>query len=231
MPTFKKIPKKYHPRGYEILYEDRDIIAGNKAAGYLSVRALWEKVNTVHAGLNRYVRKGDPKSRKCVYPVHRLDQETSGVLLFAKTREAREFLKDNWKGAKKTYYAVVHGRMKEKKGLFSSYLMEDDDYVMHATPDTGRGKLARTAFTVIKETEKFTLVEIDLLTGKKNQIRVHFADAGHPVVGDAKYGRKKHERLALHAFSITFTHPFSRKRLTVEAPLPEFFSKLVGEFS
>jgi len=231
MSTFKKIPQRHQPKGFEILYEDRDIIVGNKAVGYLSVRALWDKVNTVHAALNRYVRKGNAKSRKCVYPVHRLDQDTSGVLIFAKSRDVQDFLKDNWKDTKKIYYAVVHGHLERKTATISSYLVEDEDYKMHATGDINEGKLARTAYKVLKETEKFSLVEINLLTGKKNQIRVHFADAGHPVVGDAKYGRKKHERLALHARSITLTHPFNGKRLTVEAPVPEFFSKLVGKIT
>lgn len=230
MPENKKIPKKYQPKGFDILYEDRDIIVGNKAAGFLTVGAAWNRVNTVHAVLNRYIRKGNLRSRKCVFVVHRLDQETSGVLIFAKTEQAQNFLKDHWKSTRKTYYAVVHGRMVEKSGTISSYLSEDEYYMMHSSHSSEEGKLAHTAYEVIKETAKFSLLKIDLLTGRKNQIRVHCADKGHPVVGDAKYGRSstKYTRLALHAQSISFTHPFSGKRLTFETGVPEYFSTLVG---
>ena len=228
----KKIPKKYQPKGFEILYEDRDVIVGNKAPGFLTVSALWNKENTIHRALNLYVRKGNPRSRNCVFVVHRLDQDTSGVLIFAKTEQAQIFLKDHWKDTKKIYYAVVHGRMARKAGTISSYLIEDEEYVMHSTADSTKGKLAQTAYTVLKETDKFSLLRIDLLTGRKNQIRVHLADEGHPVVGDAKYGRKavRHKRLALHSRSISFVHPFSGERLKFEVDAPEYFNTLVGPF-
>lgn len=233
MNKIKKLPKKYQPKGFEILYEDRDIIVGNKAPGFLTVSALWNKEQTIHAALNRYVRKGSLQSRKCVYVVHRLDQATSGVMVFAKTEKAQKFLKDHWKNTVKIYYAVVHGRLAQKSGTLSSYLVEDDDYRMHSTPSAGKqGKLAHTAYTVVKETDQFSLVRVDLLTGRKNQIRVHFADHGHPVVGDAKYGKTDpgRERLALHSQSITLTHPFRGERMTFTAELPEYFSALIGKF-
>ena len=229
MSEIKKIPKKYQPRGYEILYEDRDLFVGNKAPGFLTVGAAWERVNTIHYALNQYVRKGSSKSRKCVYVVHRLDQDTSGILVFAKSEQVQIFLKDNWKSTIKTYYAIVHGRMARKSGTISSYLVEDDDYVMHSVKESARGKLSHTEYDVIKETEKYSLLKINLLTGRKNQIRVHLADEGYPVVGDEKYGRTdvKHNFLALHSKSISFTHPFSKERLTFEAPVPEYFHKLI----
>ena len=115
-----KIPKKYRPKGFDILYEDRDVIVGSKTAGYLTVAAKWEKDHTIHGILNSYVRKGSAHSKKSVYVVHRLDQATSGVLVFAKTPEAQEFLKNNWPSTKKTYYAVVHGHMAKKQGTISS---------------------------------------------------------------------------------------------------------------
>lgn len=229
MPESKKTPKRHQPKGFDILYEDRDIIVGNKAPEFLTVGAAWNRENTIHSALNRYVRKGSVKSRKCVYVVHRLDQATSGVLVFAKTRQAQEFLKNHWKSTIKTYYAVVHGRLAKKSGTISSYLTEDDDYVMHSSRNSTDGKLAHTAYTVLKETDKFSLLKIDLLTGRKNQIRVHFADEGHPVAGDIKYGKStaKHKRLALHSQSISFTHPFNKKRMTFETKVPEYFSRLV----
>jgi RluA family pseudouridine synthase len=230
MPTMKKIPKKYQPKGFEIIYEDRDIIVGNKAAGFLTVAALWNKENTIHSALNQYVRKGSAKSRKCVYVVHRLDQDTTGVLVFAKTEQAQIFLKDHWKSTAKTYYAVAHGRFAQKSGTISSYLVEDEEYVMHSTSDGSKGKLSHTAYSVLQETDKFSLLKIDLLTGRKNQIRVHLADAGHPVAGDAKYGKSdaRDRRLALHAQSISLTHPFNGKRLTFEVPVPEYFNALMA---
>jgi tRNA pseudouridine32 synthase/23S rRNA pseudouridine746 synthase/23S rRNA pseudouridine1911/1915/1917 synthase len=229
MPEKKKIPKKYQPKGFEILHEDRDIIVGNKAPGFLTVAALWNRDKTVHSALNQYVRKGSLQSRKCVYVVHRLDQDTSGVLIFAKTREAQSFLKEDWKSTVKTYYAVVRGSLVQKSGTISSYLFEDDEYKVHVTSDRTKGKLAHTAYSVLAETKTFSLVKIDLLTGKKNQIRVHFAGQGHPVVGDVKYGAKGERggRLALHAYSISFNHPFTKERLTFQARVPDYFKQWV----
>lgn len=229
MPFPKKIPKKYQPQGFEILYEDRDVIVGNKVAGFLTVAAKWNKEDTIHGALNEYVRKGQRKSRLCVYAVHRLDQHTSGVLIFAKSEKMQIALKDDWKNTVKIYYVIVHGTLAKKSGTVSSYLEEDEDYVIHSSQNSARGKLAHTEYTVLKETDKFSLLKINLLTGRKNQIRVHMADIKHPAVGDDKYGRdsQKFGRLALHAHSIAFSHPFNKKRLTFEAPTPDFFRGLV----
>ncbi len=229
MPEIKKIPKKYQPKGFEILYEDRDIIVGNKASGFLTVSAKWNKEHTVHSALNNYIRKGQIKSHKCVYVVHRLDQYTSGVLIFAKTGQMQVLLKDDWKNTIKTYYAIVHGRLLKKSGTVSSYLEEDEDYVIHSSQDSAKGKLAHTEYVVVKESDKFSLLKINLLTGRKNQIRVHMADEGHPVAGDEKYGKgfPKFGHLALHAWSIVFTHPFSKERLTFKAKVPDYFRRLV----
>lgn len=226
----KNMPTKRHqPKGFKILHEDRDLIVGNKAAGFLTVAALYDKTHTIHNNLNQYVRKGNSKSRNCVYVVHRLDRETSGVLVFAKSPQAKDFLKDNWKSFSKIYHAVVHGHMTQKSGIIENYLSEDEDYVVHSSEDEKGGKLARTAYKVIKETPRYSLVEINLLTGRKNQIRVHFSGAGHPVVGDTKYGsRTKCGRLALHSSSISFLHPFSRQSMIIQAPLPDIFDRLMG---
>lgn len=240
MNDFKKVPKKYLPRGFDFLYEDLDLMVGNKAPGYLSVAALWNKSETIHSALTDYVRKGNARSSKVAYVVHRLDQATSGVLVFAKSEQAQSFLKDHWPTTEKTYYAIVQGHLKEKSGLIESYLTEDEDYVVSSNRE-GDGKLARTKFKVLKEMPKYSLVEIDLLTGRKNQIRVHMADLGHPVVGDAKYGvsrgpnRDVHgkksgpitKQLALHAARLTITHPHTKKRLTFQAQPPALFQKLV----
>lgn len=224
-----KIPKKYQPRGFEILFEDRDLIIGNKSAGILTVAALWEKQNTIHQILNSYVRKGSAVSKKSVYVVHRLDQATSGVLMFAKTPEVQEFMKNNWKTTIKTYYAIVHGHLQKKQGTISSHLVEDEDYVVASTSDTEQGKLAITEYSVVKEDKNKSLLKINLLTGKKNQIRVHMAEAGHPIVGDAKYGKKNDgKNLMLHSYSLEFTHPFRRERLQVTAKVPDSFERLIS---
>jgi RluA family pseudouridine synthase len=226
---FKKVPKKFHPKGYELLYEDRDLLVGNKAAGYITVAAKWNQDNSLQQVLDRYVQKGDSRSRKCVYAVHRLDQATTGVLIFAKTESVQNFLKDNWPTTKKIYYAIAHGKFVQKTGLIESYLEEDEEYVVHANTE-GKGKLARTEYEVLKEAGDFSLVKINLLTGRKNQIRVHLADLGHPLVGDPKYGAPdtKFKNLALHAYSIEFTHPFSKARVLVKAEVPPHFRKLVS---
>ncbi len=225
---FNKIPKKHHPAGFEMLYEDKDIIVGNKAAGYLTVSALWNKEKTVHFALNQYIRKGQAKSKKCVYVVHRLDQATTGVLVFAKTPEAQKFLKDNWVNTVKYYYAIVQGTLLKKSGTISSYLEEDEDYVVRSTTDRKKGSFARTDYDVLKENAKFSLLKINLLTGKKNQIRVHMAEHGHPIVGDDKYGQKsnRQKHMMLHAHSISFLHPFNRKPMEFKVDVPMYFKEI-----
>ena len=231
----KKIPKKYQPRGFAILHEDLDIIVGNKAPGALTVAAKWNSDDTVHSALNSYVRKGNPRSSKVVYVVHRLDQATSGVLVFAKSEEVMDFLKNNWKTFTKTYYAIVHGKMAKKSGTIQSFLTEDEDYVVHSSQNSEQGKLAITEYTVLKETDKFSLLKINLLTGKKNQIRVHLAGEGHPIVGDTKYGKgpapgKKPapiKELRLHSAELEITHPHSKKRVSFKAPVPAYFRSLI----
>ena len=129
----------------------------------------------------------------------------------------------------KKYLAVVHGQFNDKAGTITSYLAENKTYVVYSTKDTAKGKLSHTAYKVIKETEHFSLLEINLITGRKNQIRVHLADRGHPVVGDEKYGKadKLYKRLALHAKSVSFNHPYSGKRLTFETKFPGYFGYLL----
>ena len=229
--TPPKIPKKFQPRGFHMLHEDLDIIVGNKAPGFLTVAALWEKENTIENALNTYIRKGASLSKKQIYVVHRLDQATSGILIFTKSEKVQRFLKENWPTTVKYYYTIVHGKLPQKTGLIESYLQEDEDYIVSSTNDPSQGKLARTEYTVVKETEHYSLVKINLLTGKKNQIRVHMSEAGCPIVGDTKYTNDKVKNrskdLMLHSFSIEITHPFKKERVRFEAPVPEYFKKLM----
>lgn len=218
------------PRGLEILYEDDDLLAVNKPAGLLTVKTLTEKTKTAYCILTDYVKKGNPKSRNRIFIVHRLDQWTSGALIFAKSQAVKECLQAQWNQTKKTYIVVVHGQLKAKEGVITSYLAENSRHVVYSTKVAANGKLARTAYKVLKETPPFSLLEIDLLTGRKNQIRVHMADQGHPVVGDRKYGddADRFPRLALHSASIRFSHPTRDEQMTIEAKVPACFRDLVG---
>ncbi|MBW8016830.1 MAG: RluA family pseudouridine synthase [Planctomycetes bacterium] len=225
MPKKKPPNRKHLPKDLEILYEDKDILVINKPAGLLTVATATNKFKTAYYILTDYVRKGSLKSRKCVFTVHRLDQWTSGVLIFCKSEDAKDRLQDNWKQVQKTYVAVVYGKLKPKQGIITSYLFETKNYVVRSTTDKTKGKRAQTGYKVLKEVGQFSLVELDLLTGRKNQIRVHLADKGNPIRGDRKYGKDKdtYKRLALHAKSISFTHPTTNQRMTFEAKLPSHF--------
>lgn len=231
MPTAtKRTPAKYQPKGLAVIYEDRDIIVVEKPGGLLSIGTDRDKSRTVHTILNEYVRKGNPRSRNRVYIVHRLDRETSGILVLAKSEQAKIFLQGHWQETDKRYLTVVHGSLAPKTGTISSYLTENSAFTVYSTPDPALGKLSRTEYTVLKEARGFSLLEIRLLTGRKHQIRVHLSEKGHPVVGDRKYGRGNDTSatLALHARSISFTHPVNGKRLTFETGMPDFVARLVG---
>jgi tRNA pseudouridine32 synthase/23S rRNA pseudouridine746 synthase/23S rRNA pseudouridine1911/1915/1917 synthase len=240
------------PRGLAILYEDSDIIVVDKPAGLLTVGTDSNKTRTVHYVLTDYVRKGCAKSRNRIFVVHRLDQWTSGVLVFAKSEEVKLLLQAQWKETEKKYLAVVHGRLSQKEGIITSYLAENKAYVVYSTTDAAKGKLAHTAYKVLKETGGFSpvrnkasmmpdgcqrqpvsngmsLLEVNLLTGRKNQIRVHLADKGHPIAGDRKYGKAGdgYKRLALHSKSISFKHPTTGRQMTFESPTPSYFNNLM----
>jgi len=229
-PPQRQLSRKHRPRGLEILHEDRDLFVVEKAPGVLTTGTRRDEAFTAENVLTDYLRKGCARSSKHVYLVHRLDRETSGVLLFAKTEEAQQRLKDNWKTTEKFYLAAVRGHLNEKRGLLSSYLAENEDLYVFSVDDPSQGKLSQTAYAVIKETSSLSFLKIKLLTGRKNQIRVHFAETGHPVVGDPKYGRNDpfRERLCLHAISIAFNHPHSGQRLFFDTPIPEVFNRLAG---
>jgi len=222
-------PRK-RPIGLEIVYEDRDLIVINKDAGLLTMSTPRDEQRTAQYLLTDYLRKGASRSRLRAYTVHRLDRETSGLLIFAKTEAVQQWLKDHWKDTEKEYLAIVHGQLKEKTGTLSSYLAENEAQFVYSTSQT-KGRWSETQYSVVRENKLFSELKINLLTGRKNQIRVHFAEAGHPVVGDVKYGLKdkKFERMALHARAIAFNHPHSGKRMTFEAPVPKFVTRLMHQ--
>lgn len=230
VPKMKNSTRRHVPKGVIILHEDRDILVVVKPAGLLTISTDRNETNTLYYRLMDYVRKGNYKSFNRVFIVHRLDQDVSGILVFAKSPEAKSFLQDQWEETDKKYHAVVHGKMEKKAGTITSYLAQNSCFVMYSTTDKRKGKLSHTEYKVLEETRKFSLLEITLLTGRKNQIRVHLADEGHPIVGDRKYGQgdKGHKRIALHAASISFTHPFNKTRITLTSELPAFFHRLLG---
>jgi tRNA pseudouridine32 synthase/23S rRNA pseudouridine746 synthase/23S rRNA pseudouridine1911/1915/1917 synthase len=203
----------------------------DKASGLLTISTDSEKENTAYYLLNEYVRKGVQKSHNRVFIVHRLDRDTSGVMVFAKNEAAKRFLQKEWQGFEKKYYAVVHGTLSKKEGLITSYLAENSIHRMYSVSDPEKGKRAETRYRVLKESKKFSLLEIELLTGRKNQIRVHLADEGHPVAGDEIYGNKEKDkgikRLMLHAASLRLDHPFTKEKMTFEAQVPSYFEFLM----
>jgi RluA family pseudouridine synthase len=213
-----------------ILHEDRDVLVVDKPAGLLTMGTASDKTRTAYFFLTEYVRKGYSKSRNRIYIVHRLDRETSGILIFAKNAEAKFRLQDQWRDAEKKYLAVVHGQCAATSGTITTYLAENKAHVVYSTQNRTTGKLARTGYKVLKQTRDFALLELDLLTGRKHQIRVHLAGIGHAVVGDRKYGKdnRDHARLALHARSISFRHPFLEQRFTFTSKVPAYFTQLVG---
>ena len=210
---------------FEVLHEDRDLIVIDKPAGLLAThthltgRAAREAQATAENFLNCYVRKGQAKSRKRVWLVHRLDRETSGVMMFAKEERVASAFRERWgELTEKTYLACVEGELAEEGGVFESYLAEDaDGYKVRSVSSSGRGKLARTEWKRLSVERGTTLVEVKLKTGRKNQIRVHFSEAGHPVVGDVKYGGHKAKRMCLHSLRLKFTHPFTGKTFEFES--------------
>ena len=229
---------KKHRLPFPILFEDDDVIVIEKPAGLLAThtklvgRLARESQLTAENLLNDYVRKGQAKSKKRVWLVHRLDRETSGVMMFAKTEEVAEKFRADWASlTEKTYRARVEGLLEEESGTFKSYLLEDaDGYRVRsvAAPDARRTsrsartpKLARTEWRRLSTTDGTTLVEVKLKTGRKNQIRVHFSEAGHPVIGDEKYGGERASRLYLHALSLRFRHPRTGEWLEFTAPPPK----------
>ena len=262
VPVMSKSHQRLH--GIRILHEDPDVIVIEKPAGLLVQALRHGREPSVEAILTDYVRKGQWKSRKQVYLVHRLDRETSGVMMVAKTEAVQDYFRSNWNElTEKTYLVRVEGTLAADHGALESYLYEDADLFVRSTPDKTKGKFARTEWRVVGTdpappvgtdpavavgTDPTTLVEAVLKTGRKNQIRVQFADIGHPVIGDTKYGhvtrgqtphakgqtlhgprgQTPHARgqpLCLHAWKLKFVHPHTRQTLSFESPPPAYLTE------
>ena len=221
---------KRQPKGLIILHEDRDILVVDKAPGLLTMGTDREKVETAYYRLTDYVRKGNPKSRERIYIVHRLDREVSGILVFARTVEAKNALQEHWADVEKHYLALVHGAPPTPEGVFSSHLVENGVHSVRSTDDPARGKLSHTAYKLLGQSQGISLLDISLLSGRKHQIRVHLAENNLPIVGDEKYGAKDAHvrRLALHAKSLAFPHPYSGQPCFFETRIPHMFSRFLA---
>ena len=212
----KDKPKRVY---LDIIYEDDDFIPN----GLLSVESDKER-ECAFSYVLEYMQENDPKSRPFV--LHRIDKETSGVLVFAKNVKIHSMLKLNWNEYIKTreYFAMVEGTLKEKEGRITSYLKENQNNLVYSTQDPS-GALAVTDYKVKKENGQYSLLSVLIYTGRKNQIRVHMHDIGNPIVGDDKYGCTKNplKRLGLHASRLEFLHPITKELISIKAPVPNIF--------
>jgi 23S rRNA pseudouridine1911/1915/1917 synthase len=234
--------QRYHPQpkarrnlGFEIVFEDRQLIVVNKPAELLTVPTVRKETNTLQHKVAEYV-KHVSKGRDAL-TVHRLDRGVSGLLVLAKSQEIVRLLKDQFAASKpeREYVAIVAGHMDQTQGTFESLLATDKDLNRFSTDDEEIGQLAITHYRVIASLQDTTLVQVRLETGRRNQIRVHFAEAGHPVLGDSRYQPElaahehwQHQRMALHARLLGFEHPTTGEPLRFEAPLPAEMERFVA---
>lgn len=222
-PVFK------HPR-IELVYEDDDIIVINKGYALLSVSTLSHKQDeNAYDIVRNYVKSVDPRNK--LFIVHRLDRDTSGLMMFAKSAEAQEVLRHNWNNMilERLYVAVLEGYLENDKGFVKSRLAENSQFVVYTTDNPEEGRVAVTHYEVLGKGNGYTLAQFSLDTGRKNQIRVHASELGHPITGDKKYGAKKSplHRLALHARTLRFAHPITRKDMNFETPIPPKFAAAI----
>lgn len=212
----------------DIIYEDKGIIVVNKEHHLLTVSNEKEKEHTLYHEVSDYLKKKNPKNK--VFIIHRLDKDTSGVILFAKNQNIKRLYQDNWNNLvkKRGYIAIVEGVVKEKKGTIKSYLVENSTQLVYTTKDTKLGKLAITNYEVIQNNKEYSLVNIEIITGRKNQIRVHMKEFGHPIIGDKKYDSRKNpiRRLGLHANILIIKNPITKKDMEFKAKIPKQFNSI-----
>ena len=225
-------PRQKHSRlaaGLEILHEDSDILVIRKPAGLLTVATIDERERTAYAYLRKYLKEHSPRQK--LFIVHRLDKFASGVLVFAKSERVQSLLQAVFSRheIKRKYWAIVEGIIEEDHGTIRSYLAQDRSFRMHSTEDKKLGKSAVTHFHVLRRLRNITVLEVTLETGRKNQIRAHLSEKGHPIVGDRAYGCTQDPlgRLGLHAFQLGFKHPVQGTPLEFRTdPPPEFLRYL-----
>lgn len=214
----------------EIVYEDDDVIVINKGYGLLSVATQsHKKEDNAYEIIRNYIKSVNPANK--LFIVHRLDRDTSGLMMFAKSEEAQNVLRHNWNNMilERLYVAVLEGYLENDKGYVKSRLKENSQFVVYSTNEPDEGKLAVTHYETVGKGNGYTLAQFSLDTGRKNQIRVHAQELGHPIVGDRKYGATKSpiHRLALHARTLRFAHPITRKDMNFETPIPQKFTDCI----
>ena len=221
-------PKTVLHGGMKVFYEDAELIVIDKPADLLSIASEAESEKTAYFKLTEYLREKSPRSRERVWIVHRLDRETSGLMVFAKTPEMKEKLQAEWDKFEKRYEAVVEGRLPQAKGTFESDLDESNPFRVRITAASALTRHAVTHYNVLVHKRGRTLVALTLETGRRHQIRVQLAAAGCPIIGDEKYGSKSNpaKRLGLHACGLRFPHPKTGKELRFESPLPRELARL-----
>jgi 23S rRNA pseudouridine1911/1915/1917 synthase len=224
----KRVPQENQLKGINIVYEDNDIVVIDKQVGLLSIATTAEKNNTAYNMLSRHVKKQGYNQK--IFIVHRLDRTTSGLLLFAKNEMVKKLLQESWTKVvdERTYIAVTEGKVDPEKGIIRSYLKENKSFIVYSSQNPEDGQEAITHFNTIKSNNDYSLLEVHLETGRKNQIRVHMKDIGHPIIGDRKYGATCNPigRVGLHAQVLAFTHPVTHKLMRFESPIPASFLKL-----
>lgn len=209
----------------DILYEDKYIIIINKPAHLLTISTEKEKNRTLFSYVYDYLKKKNKNNK--VFIVHRLDKDTSGIIMFAKDEKTKFYLQDNWDSFKRNYVAIVEGKVKNKKGVLKSYLQETKTLYTYSVNDKN-GKLAITEYEKVLENNQYTMLSLNLKTGRKNQIRVQLSDMGNPIVGDKKYGAKKNpiRRMALVANTLEFIHPKTHEKIVIDIDIPSSFMQL-----
>lgn len=211
-----------------IIFEDQHLIVVDKQAGLLSIATGREQEQTAYSILSAHVKRENPDNK--IFVVHRLDRDTSGVMMFAKSENVQQLLQSDWKRVvvERSYICVVEGLVRQAQGTITSWLKESKTLVMYSSRNPDSGQKAVTHYQVLKQTKSYSLLEVKLETGRKNQIRVHMHDLGHSIIGDKKYGAKTNpvKRLGLHAKVLAFYHPITGERLRYESPVPQEFLRL-----
>jgi len=225
---WQKIPLDQLYQGIQIVFEDSDLIVIDKPAGLLTVATDTEKRKTAYSILSDYVKKRDPDNK--IFVVHRIDRETSGLLLFAKSEEMKDAVQGTWMSTitERVYVALVEGVVEPTEGTITSWLTESSAFKVYSSQNPQQGKKAVTHYQVIQSNRDYSLLKVSLETGRKHQIRVHLQDLGHPVVGDKKYGSTDNplKRLGLHAQVLAFIHPISNVPWRFETPIPRSFLRV-----
>lgn len=228
---FDQSRKEKRLKGLKIVFEDDEIIVVDKEAGFLSVSTDKEKLRTVYGALNEYVKKKGKNKTDRVFVLQRLDREASGLMVFARSAELQEIFQKNWNNLVKkyTYTAVVDGRPEQKEGTVTSWLTENKNYVMMSSTYDNGGLKSVTHYEVVKSIGRYSLVDFDLETRRKNQLRIHMQSIGHSVVGDKKYGASNNpiKRIALHVSEMVLKHPATGEVLEFKSPIPKAMQQLV----